>query len=131
MNASPIGIFGGTFDPIHFGHLRTGFELLQVLQLGELRWIPAGNPGHRGVPLADASLRLDAQRQQSEDGVAEAGRVDECHHTQRTKRFELADTCADGTFGNANVAGDRAVRPPAILLQRPQDRLIGGIEGDL
>ena len=54
----PIGIFGGTFDPIHLGHLRTGFELLQLLSLGEMRWIPVGDPGHRAPPLAPAELRL-------------------------------------------------------------------------
>lgn len=60
--AGPIGLFGGTFDPIHLGHLRTGFELLQVLSLAEMRWIPVGNPGHREPPLAPAALRLEMVR---------------------------------------------------------------------
>jgi nicotinate-nucleotide adenylyltransferase len=58
----PLGIFGGTFDPIHYGHLRTAFELMQVLSLGELRFLPAGNPPHRDVPLADAAVRLEMVR---------------------------------------------------------------------
>jgi nicotinate-nucleotide adenylyltransferase len=55
----PLGVFGGTFDPIHFGHLRTAFELLAALDLGEIRFVPAGSPPHRETPLADAALRLD------------------------------------------------------------------------
>jgi nicotinate-nucleotide adenylyltransferase len=54
----PIGLFGGTFDPIHFGHLRTAFELQQTLGLTEARFLPTGNPPHRDHPLADANLRL-------------------------------------------------------------------------
>lgn len=54
----PIGIFGGTFDPIHFGHLRTAFEMLQALRFDEVRFMPCGNPPHRGAPVADAELRL-------------------------------------------------------------------------
>jgi nicotinate-nucleotide adenylyltransferase len=55
---SSVGIFGGTFDPIHFGHLRTAFEMLQALRFDEVRFMPCGNPPHRGTTYADAKLRL-------------------------------------------------------------------------
>jgi nicotinate-nucleotide adenylyltransferase len=54
----PIGIFGGTFDPIHCGHLRTAFELWQELRLAEVRLLPAGTPPHRDQLFASAELRL-------------------------------------------------------------------------
>jgi nicotinate-nucleotide adenylyltransferase len=58
----PIGIFGGTFDPIHYGHLRTAFEMLQALRFDEVRFMPCGNPPHRSEPIADADLRLQMVR---------------------------------------------------------------------
>lgn len=58
----PIGIFGGTFDPIHYGHLRTAFEMLQALRFDEVRFMPCGSPPHRTEPIANASLRLDMVR---------------------------------------------------------------------
>jgi len=64
---SAVGIFGGTFDPIHFGHLRTAFELLQVLRLDEVRFVPAGRPPHREPPLCDAGRRLQMVRAATAD----------------------------------------------------------------
>jgi nicotinate-nucleotide adenylyltransferase len=54
----PIGIFGGTFDPVHYGHLRTAFEMLQALRFEEVRFIPCGDPPHRGVTYANAAQRM-------------------------------------------------------------------------
>ena len=51
-------MFGGTFDPIHYGHLRTAFEMLQALDFGEVRFIPCGDPPHRGTTFATAVERL-------------------------------------------------------------------------
>jgi nicotinate-nucleotide adenylyltransferase len=56
--SEPIGLFGGTFDPIHYGHLRTAFELWQSLKLAQVRFLPTGNPPHREPSLAASELRL-------------------------------------------------------------------------
>lgn len=54
----PIGIFGGTFDPIHFGHLRAALELTQTLPLAKIRFIPCQTPVHKASTQASVNDRL-------------------------------------------------------------------------
>ena len=87
-----IGIFGGSFDPIHFGHLRPALEVLDTLNLDEVRFVPAGQPPLRGAPLAPAALRL----QMLDAAVRKEPRflVDE-RELRRPGPSYMADTLAD------------------------------------
>ncbi len=66
----PIGVFGGTFDPIHHGHLRLAQEALENLDLVQVRWIPAGRPPHRAEPRATPQQRLQMVRLAVQDNPA-------------------------------------------------------------
>lgn len=61
-----MGVFGGTFDPVHYGHLRTAFEVLQALRFEEVRFMPCGTPPHRGNPVASPQQRLAMVRAATE-----------------------------------------------------------------
>jgi nicotinate-nucleotide adenylyltransferase len=54
-----VGLLGGTFDPVHEGHLQMAALALLTLELDEVRFLPAGQPYHKGKPTgADAGHRL-------------------------------------------------------------------------
>ena len=60
MNISSLrvtGILGGTFDPVHLGHLALAEAALRELPLSEVLWLPSGSPGHRAAPVAGARDR--------------------------------------------------------------------------
>ncbi|AKU10389.1 nicotinate (nicotinamide) nucleotide adenylyltransferase [Azoarcus sp. CIB] len=57
-DAGALGVLGGTFDPIHFGHLRLAEEAREALGLAQVALIPAGQPPHRDVPQSPATDRL-------------------------------------------------------------------------
>jgi nicotinate-nucleotide adenylyltransferase len=56
--AGVTGLFGGTFDPVHIGHLRTAYELRAQLAIDRVHFIPAAVPPHRPQPVASAKWRV-------------------------------------------------------------------------
>jgi nicotinate-nucleotide adenylyltransferase len=95
----PIGILGGTFDPIHYGHLRLAEEMRELADLQQVRFIPTGNPPHRDTPQVTA-LHRSAMVQLAIAGQSdfvlderEVKRTTKCYtiHTLRELRSELGD----------------------------------------
>jgi nicotinate-nucleotide adenylyltransferase len=58
MNPEAIGILGGTFDPVHLGHLRLAQEVAEALDLAQVRFMPGGTPPHRAMPQSAAAERV-------------------------------------------------------------------------
>ncbi|UCV15273.1 nicotinate-nucleotide adenylyltransferase [Quatrionicoccus australiensis] len=98
--SEPLGIFGGTFDPVHFGHLRLAEESIGHLGLGGVRWIPAGQPPHRGAPQVTAAQRLEMVRRSTAGNArfsvdaseVEAAAPSYTIHTLERLRRELGST---------------------------------------
>jgi len=88
----PLAMYGGTFDPIHIGHVRAAVELRERLGFAQVVIIPAGKPMHREPPKANAKHRLAMCR------AAIAGNpslvVDDCE-IQRSGPSYTVDTLAD------------------------------------
>lgn len=96
-----IGVLGGTFDPVHFGHLRPALDCLQGLALDEVRLIPLRVAVHRPQPVASAALRLamlEAAIADQPGLVADPRELERSgqsftYHTLLHLRSELGESC--------------------------------------
>jgi nicotinate-nucleotide adenylyltransferase len=88
----PIGILGGTFDPVHHGHLRLALEVREALDLESVRLIPLHQPPHRAAPVASPELRL--RMLESAVGGEPALRVDD-RELRRQGPSYTVDTLTD------------------------------------
>ncbi len=62
MAEQRIGLLGGTFDPIHFGHLLLAVHSYEELELDRVIFIPSRLPPHKSEPVAEAADRLEMVR---------------------------------------------------------------------
>jgi nicotinate-nucleotide adenylyltransferase len=85
-----IGIYGGTFDPIHYGHLRTALDVKEAVGLDEVRFIPCQIPPHRGTPGATPEQRLAMLRAALTD--AEPGFRIDTRELERAGPSYMVDT---------------------------------------
>ena len=63
----PVGILGGTFDPVHHGHLRLALECIEAARLAEVNLVPLHTPAHRGPVHATPEQRLSMLRLATEN----------------------------------------------------------------
>ena len=105
-NSDLIGILGGTFDPVHLGHVALAEAALAALPLSQVLWLPSGSPGHRAPPVASARDRL-AMLQLATGGQARY-RID----ASELERSEPTYTVHTLTRMRAQIGGAR----PLVLL---------------
>ncbi len=89
MNA--IGIFGGTFTPIHNGHIRLAIELRERLGLSRIHIVPSAHPPHRAAPEVPPARRLQWARLAA---AGEPGLVVDDREIQRNGPSYTYDTLA-------------------------------------
>lgn len=101
-----IGILGGTFDPIHLGHLRLAQEVAETLSLTQIRFIPSGTPPHRTAPQTTVADRVAMVRLAIADNPLLL--LDE-RETQRAGRSYTFDTLSE-------LRGELGPTQPLVLL---------------
>ena len=109
-DAAPLGLLGGTFDPLHYAHLRLAEEAREALGLAQVRLIPAGRPPHRGPPGASPAQAGQGERKRHGDQGQDVRQRDQEVHevlaaTPRRAWVFVTPGVGYQTFPQAALAG--------------------------
>lgn len=123
-----IGLFGGTFDPLHLGHLRAAETAREALALDLVAFVPSGVPPHRAAPLSPAADRLEMTRlATSAHGRFEAWDV-EVRRGGRSYTVETVATLQQERPGDSFVLLVGADTWPEMPSWREPERLFSLVE---
>ena len=91
-SVSAVGFFGGTFNPVHIGHLRAALDCLNALNLDQIALLPAASPPLKEAPLVAAEQRAE-MLQLAVSGTA--GLTIDCRELSRPGLSYTVDTLAE------------------------------------
>lgn len=120
-------IFGGTFDPIHNGHMNIAYEALYKMKLDKVIFIPSGNPPHKkNNRITDAKIRLDivANVIKNEDKFEvsdyEVSKKESSYTYKTLEYFKKLEPCTEWYFiiGADSLINFKKWRKPEIILEK-------------
>ena len=123
-----IGLYGGTFDPIHLGHLRAAENAREQLSLDLVAFVPAATPPHRQAPLSRAADRLEMTRLATRPYPAFEAWDTELKREGPSYTVETVDELRRARPNDAFVLLVGADTWPEIPTWREPERLLGMVE---
>jgi nicotinate-nucleotide adenylyltransferase len=123
-----IGLYGGTFDPIHLGHLRAAENAREALALDLVAFVPSAVPPHRSAPASPPEHRLEMARLATSPYGGFAAWDDELKRSGPSYTVETVDAIVRARASDSFVLVVGADTWPEIPSWREPERLLSLVE---